>query len=136
MEGSVLSLVGHLNLKLLQVLVVGNQSNLERRMKTISGKDNPPTCALEPNALKTRVQQISALARESLRESRRVGAKLELVFDASAAPQVRRLVTMERECCGFLDFKLEDGVGGFVELTISGPATAIDEIQHLFSAGH
>jgi hypothetical protein len=65
-----------------------------------------------------------------LRSYRRDGDTLVLNYEVAAEPQVRELVERERQCCSFLDFRL-DVEPDVVRLTIAGTALTADGIAAL-----
>lgn len=85
-------------------------------------------CTLTSPQLRVRRAATASLAQAALRS--RDGERL--VFDASAEPALRELVTLEAECCPFLTFQLRRA-GDAVELTITGPDEAAPIIADLFA---
>jgi hypothetical protein len=79
-----------------------------------------------------RLAEISQLTREHLRAHRVEGRTLRLTYDAAAAPQVVRIVELERVCCAFLDFELQVSADA-VELSITAPEHAGTDAQWLFA---
>jgi hypothetical protein len=73
----------------------------------------PPACSLTPGQAADRAAELRALARRAL-ESRELGDDgLRLVFRAEpgTASAVRDLARRERECCPFLDLRVEEADG-------------------------
>jgi small multidrug resistance family-3 protein len=91
----------------------------------------PIACTLIPDAFMDRVGWIKELTATSLREHRRDGLALHLIYDPGAAAQVRELVRQERECCGFLRFDLREDADT-VRLTIIAPPEAREAAGELF----
>ncbi|MEO8716385.1 MAG: hypothetical protein ABI369_15370 [Acetobacteraceae bacterium] len=89
-------------------------------------------CTLGPTEFQHRLARIRDLTRRSLRDRERDGLRLILEYDVSAADEVRELVGMERECCGFLDFELDEQADRLL-LTITAPPAAHDSIEEVFS---
>jgi hypothetical protein len=92
----------------------------------------PITCTLPPSAFAGRVSSIAALNRGFLRSHRHVSHALELVYEPSAAPQLRDLIQREQECCAFLRFELHEAATE-IRLTISVPLEARDAAEVLFA---
>lgn len=89
-------------------------------------------CSLGAGDFKARVAGIEALARRSLRTSRREPLKLHLTFAPEALPEVQDLVAKETDCCAFLDFDLR-AEPGTLRLTITAPAAALSAADELFA---
>jgi hypothetical protein len=66
-----------------------------------------------------------------MREKRRADLRLELTYAPEAAERVREMVRRERECCAFLDFKLQKEADA-VRLTIVAPEGAREAAEMLF----
>lgn len=90
-------------------------------------------CSLNANDFRERVATIRALARQSLRSAHRECGKLHLVYERSAEPNVRELVSLERRCCSFLDFAVEDAAEHIL-LTIIGSEAAVEAAHEIFAA--
>lgn len=89
-------------------------------------------CTLGPAEFQQRLAHIRELTRRALRERSRDGLRLTLSYDPGAAADVRALIEMERACCSFLDFELDEQVDHLL-LTITAPAAARDSIEEIFS---
>jgi hypothetical protein len=89
-------------------------------------------CSLPPKTFRERIAHIERLTRDSLIAHRRDDLTLHLVYAADAAGQVRTLVDLERGCCGFLSFKLEEHVEGS-RLTIVAPESARESAMLMFT---
>ena len=89
-------------------------------------------CTLTPGDFRERVNWIRNLARESLRNVRRVPLALHLTYAADAAGRVREMVREEEACCAFLRFDLREDAGG-IHLTVAAPEEARDAANELFA---
>ena len=89
-------------------------------------------CSLGPAEFRRRLGTIRELTRRALRKRDRKGLQLRLAYDAGAETEVRELVGMERQCCGFLDFQMAWEDGGFL-VTITAPPEAMDAVEEIFS---
>ncbi len=89
-------------------------------------------CALGPAEFRNRLARIRDLTHRALRERQREGLQLTLAYDAGAAAEVRELVALERACCAFLDFQLDERADRLV-LTITAPPSAQGAIEEIFS---
>lgn len=89
-------------------------------------------CTLSPTAMAPRLAQIRGLTRRYLRSHRLEGSTLHLAYDLAAASELAEIVTLERECCAFLDFELRTRADA-VELVIVGPRQEEGDTQWLFS---
>lgn len=65
-------------------------------------------CTLDRGELEERLGEIERLTRWALRERHDEDGGTVLTFDRAAASQVRDLVRRERDCCGHLDFGVEE----------------------------
>jgi len=92
----------------------------------------PIVCSLGPEDLRQRLTVIRELNRRALRGRERDGLRLKLAYDADAEAEVRELVAMERRCCSFLDFRMNQLDGRFL-VTITAPTEAADSIEKIFS---
>jgi hypothetical protein len=90
------------------------------------------TCSLGPEELRERLAEIRALTRWRLRERMREGLRLMLAYDGEAEQEVRTLVSLERQCCTFLDFAMHSEGGRFI-VTIAVPAAAARSIEEILS---
>src|SRR5258707_4996521 len=89
-------------------------------------------CSLGPAEFRQRLIYIRDLTSRVLRSRERDGLQLRLAYDATAEAEVRELVGMERQCCGFLDFTM-DRKDGRLLVTITAPAEAMDSVEEIFS---
>jgi len=83
----------------------------------------PIACTLGPDDLKARLNRIAQLAQRHLIDQRRAGSALHLLYAREAAPELRSIVELEKECCAFLGFELVEHSKG-LELTVTAPAEA------------
>ena len=65
-------------------------------------------CALDAGELDERLGEIERLASWALRERHDEAGRTVLSFDRAAASEVRDLVRRERDCCGHLEFSVEE----------------------------
>ncbi|MBI3710222.1 MAG: hypothetical protein HY246_21465 [Proteobacteria bacterium] len=91
-----------------------------------------PVCTLGPAEFRQQLAHIRDLTGRALRARNRNGLQLRLGYDAGAAAEVRELVDMERVCCNFLDFQLEEQ-GDILLLTVTAPAAAKASVEEIFS---
>ena len=74
-------------------------------------------CSLGQAELEARLEEIRRLTGWALEDRTDDAEGTVLVFDRDAASQVRDLVERERECCGHLEFGIEE-TDAVVRLTI------------------
>ena len=65
-------------------------------------------CTLDDRELAERLRAIAHLLDQAMIDCHRNAGGIVLSFHGSAAAAVRDVVRRERECCGFLDFTLEE----------------------------
>lgn len=65
-------------------------------------------CALDEAELDQRLGEIERLTRSALVDRQDTAGRIVLSFDRAAAAHVRDLVRRERECCGHLEFAVEE----------------------------
>jgi hypothetical protein len=92
----------------------------------------PVACTLDLQSMGGRLSEIQRLTREHLRAHRVEGSTLRLTYGAEAAPEVERIVGLERVCCAFLDFDIKTSLDA-VELSIAAPRHAVNDAQWLFA---
>jgi hypothetical protein len=80
----------------------------DRAMDTELRRALTEGCALDGVELDERLAEIERLTRRALRERRDEAGTTVLTFDRAVAHQVRDLVRRERECCGHLEFAVEE----------------------------
>lgn len=102
-------------------------------MPSESREPNPIACTLSSPELQARLEWIARLNADALREHRRNGLQLELVYASGAAERVREMVRHERQCCAFLNFSLHESPD-FVALTIEVPERAREVAEIVFES--
>jgi hypothetical protein len=65
-------------------------------------------CTLDDPELAERLREIARLLDQTMIDCHREADGIVLSFHSNAAAAVRDVVRRERECCGFLDFALEE----------------------------
>jgi hypothetical protein len=65
-------------------------------------------CSLDRDELEERLGEIERLTSWALKERHDDGSRTVLTFDRAAASHVRDLVRRERNCCGHLEFSVEE----------------------------
>jgi hypothetical protein len=65
-------------------------------------------CSLPRAELDDRLREIEGLVGRALRERRDEVGTSVLSFDPAAAAEIRDLVRRERDCCGHLEFSVEE----------------------------
>jgi len=88
-------------------------------------------CTLDAGDFKERTQQISDLARRSLRHASRKPLSLTLTYGIEARDEVRTLVAKEQECCPFLTFGVKESADT-IEVAILAPMAAAEAADVLF----
>ncbi|NDZ17194.1 hypothetical protein [Variovorax sp. WS11] len=108
--------------------------NVFQQGRIMSGDSIAPiACSLGPGELNDRQERIADLARRSLIHQHREGRALTLRYTRSAAAELRELVALEKECCAFLEFHLQEAHDA-IELRITAPREAEALAEELF--GH
>jgi len=95
------------------------------------------TCALPPAELRARRAELQRELAPALLEVEPTAGGYRFWFDATAQrlAQIAELIAFEKECCAFLDFRLELTAGAErVALEIAGPPEARPTIEALFVA--
>jgi hypothetical protein len=92
----------------------------------------PVACSLTPEALRDRIDWISALNRNCLLAYSLDCATLHLTYDAAARHDVRALIARERMCCRFLRFEIRES-GDTIELRIRAPVDEEMNVELLFA---
>jgi hypothetical protein len=100
-----------------------------------TGSPPPIACTLTAGDQAERLAEFRRLFATSVRQIRREATRLELVLDASMAPEsgVRDLLRREQECCSFVTFQVES-VDSQICVAAEVPDAAqawLDELQHL-----
>jgi hypothetical protein len=94
--------------------------------------DIPIACTLSASDYPSRIAEIAALSRETLRHVERRGLTLDLRYAPDAAARVRQLVAQERACCAFLQFELHED-GDEVRLLVTAPPAAAEAVPDLLA---
>lgn len=89
------------------------------------------TCLLSRRILQQRLTRIQRLADQHLLGQEQDGLSLRLRYATAAEAELTDLVSAERDCCGFLDFRLRPGPHD-VELTITAADDQDTFTQTLF----
>lgn len=92
----------------------------------------PIVCTLSPTAMAPRLAQIRDLTRRHLCRHLRDGSTLKLTYDLAASDELRQIVSLEQQCCAFLDFEIRTQADA-IELRIAGPEQEGGDTQWLFS---
>ncbi|MEJ5991245.1 hypothetical protein WG902_14680 [Ramlibacter sp. PS3R-8] len=87
-------------------------------------------CILGLEALGPRMSVIRQLTYHHLEKHELNGRTLLLRYRLAACPELSRIVEIERSCCAFLRFRLEQDAEG-CELTITAPEGAEDAMRWL-----
>ena len=95
----------------------------------------PISCSLDAGVARGRWQDWQELAKRR-RQVERSDRSLTLHFmaDDATRTELTRLVVAERQCCGFVDWELED-VGDELVLTVSGDAIGVSAMAESFLHG-
>jgi hypothetical protein len=93
--------------------------------------DSPETpsisCTLASPELQARLEWISRLNAQALREHHRNDLRIELIYASDAVESVREMVERERLCCAFLNISIQeeqDFVTVMLEVPEEGRAVA------------
>lgn len=92
-------------------------------MSSESPESNPIACTLSSPDLQARLEWITRLNADALREQHRSDLQLEFIYSSDAAERVREMVERERQCCAFLKFTLQESRDS-VAVTIEVPGEA------------
>jgi len=92
----------------------------------------PIACTLDVPTLAERLRRIKALTGTSLLSHELGGGQLRLTYHLDAADEVRAIVALERSCCAFVDFVVQED-GQSVGLTVSASPEARDSATWLFA---
>jgi len=98
----------------------------------------PIACRLSDPELVERRRQVLALLLSQVEELRTTSEGVDLRFDAAAGvvADLGSFIEAERECCRFLDFRLQVARdGGPIWLRLSGPPGTREFLQELFQKG-
>lgn len=102
-------------------------------MPSESPEPNPIACTLSSPDFQARFEWIARLNADALRERRRDGLQLELIYAFRAAERVREMVRRERECCAFLNFTLHESPD-FMAVTIEVPESGREIAEIVFES--
>ena len=92
----------------------------------------PIACSLDRSEARERWQQWQSLARTVGKVERLVhGLTLHFTATDDTRSDLVRLVVAERQCCGFVDWQLED-LGEELVLTISGDPAGVEAMVESF----
>jgi hypothetical protein len=91
----------------------------------------PIACTLEGANLASRLAELRRFTERSLASHRLKGRVLKLSYRRDAELDLRRIVELERACCGFLTLGL-DVQQEAVILTITAPESATESAAWLF----
>lgn len=91
-----------------------------------------PACTLELGQMGPRLERLRRLAETSLRSRRREGNVLRLAYRPDAAAEVKAVVALERDCCRFLDFHVQEDASR-VDLTITASEGVGPAVEWLFA---
>ncbi|MQA37069.1 hypothetical protein [Rugamonas aquatica] len=97
-----------------------------------AGKPAPITCTLSAANFKERAAWLRELTSRALLTHQLDGSRLSLSYRLDAKVEVEKMVSQERECCGFLNYKVRRTATS-IEVTVTAPANAGTDAQALFS---
>lgn len=80
----------------------------------------PVACTLSSEHFNGRLARIALLAKQHLLAQHQDGPTLRLHYALEALPELRSLVELERDCCAFLAFDLNEQ-NGVAELAVTAP---------------
>lgn len=80
----------------------------------------PIVCTLSPAVMSPRFAQIRSMTHRHLRAHRLEGSSLSLTYDLAASEELHQIVSLERDCCAFLEFDIRT-LDDAIELHIVGP---------------
>lgn len=88
-------------------------------------------CCLSAREYQTRIAWIQDLTRRALRSDARDDLVLRLYYVPEVYDEVQRMVELERRCCSFLTFDLDQRPDALC-VTITAPEAVRDSIDMLF----
>lgn len=94
--------------------------------------NDTPACTLEVQEMGLRLERLRRLAETSLQSHQLEGNLLRLAYRPGAVIEVKAVVDLERDCCDFLDFDLQESPSR-VHLTITAPEGVGPAAKWLFS---
>lgn len=89
-------------------------------------------CTLELHEMGRRLERLRRLADIGLQSHQLEGNVLRLAYRPDAASEVKAVVDLERDCCQFLNFDVQEGASG-VDLTITAPEGVGAAAEWLFA---
>lgn len=92
----------------------------------------PLACTLDLGEMAPRLARLQRLAATGLLSHVQQGNALHLAYRPEAAAEVRAIVALERQCCAFLHFEVDEAPAG-VALTITAPDGLGEAAQWLFA---
>ncbi len=90
-------------------------------------------CTLSGGDFQTRTASVAALNREHLKDAVRKDLRLTLTYGLSAKAAVHDMVRLERVCCSFLEFTVQES-GGDLRVEVVAPEYARDAAGHIFDS--
>lgn len=100
---------------------------------TVVAIDTPAlTCTLELQEMGTRLERLRRLAETSLQSHQLEGNVLRPTYHLGAAREVKSVVDLERDCCRFLDFDVQERASS-VDVTITAPEGVGSAAKWLFA---
>jgi hypothetical protein len=105
----------------------------DERELTMGANDTPAlACTLELQEIAPRLERLRRLAATSLQSHELVGNVLHLAYRPNAWSEVKAVVELERDCCRFLDFQVNEGPST-VNVTITAPEGLGSAAKWLFA---
>ena len=100
---------------------------------TLSPRDLPVACSLDAAALEERRQRWVALAKRALIDQHATGSGVRQRYrpEPDVERELRELVALERDCCGFAAWDLRPS-GGMLELDVSASGDGAGALQEMF----
>ncbi|MFT7561407.1 MAG: hypothetical protein ACI93R_003333 [Flavobacteriales bacterium] len=100
-------------------------NNSKVAVGSVQSNSPPAECKLPSKDVPARLDTLRALMNTQLISLSRRDTVLELDFNIEAKEAILQLIDAERDCCGYLDFEIEETVKSVV-LIIKGPAESLD----------
>lgn len=105
----------------------------EDRELTMASNNLPAlACSLEFSEMGPRLERLRHLTDSGLISHERRGNALHLAYRPEVSGEVKAIVELERDCCRFLDFDVQESSSG-AKVTITAPDTLGDAAKWLFS---
>jgi hypothetical protein len=119
------------------VRLLGRSSDIQglvRKWELLTMNTEGPAiaCTLELQEMGPRSERLRRLAGTSLQSHQLEGNVLRLAYRPDAASEVKAVVDLERDCCRFLDFHVQEGASR-VDLTITAPEGVGPAAEWLFA---